>query len=183
MSPVGVTGERESKRLSFLHLGSARRRRNGNPSRGGQDSHSGKGRSKKTENRKPGKKPENRTQEPGGNSKTKRRKPERPRSRTKEPGGNPKKGTCDEKRAEKRGRPTKSPPQAKITPVGAISDRGEHVRPNSSDCLLYRQFRPPAGLLYRLRDKSRASTPSNVSRTGSIRPSASNVIRSMHTCR
>lgn len=108
---------------------------------------------------------------------------EKPESRTKEPGGNPKKGTCDEKRDEKRGCPTKSPPQAKITPVGDCSDRGEHVRPNSSDCLLYRQFRPPAGLLYRLRDKSRASTPSNVSRTGSIRPSASNVIRSMHTCR
>lgn len=145
----------------------------------------------KTENRekaksrtqKTGKKPENRTQEPGGNSKTMHRKPERPRSRTKEPGGNPKKGTCDEKRDEKRGCPTKSPPQAKITPVGDCSDRGEHVRPNSSDGLLYRQFRPPAGLLYRLRDKSRASTPSNVSRTGSIRPSASNVIRSMHTCR
>lgn len=47
--------ERESKRLSFLHLGSARRRRNGNPSRGGQDSHSGKGRSKKTEKPKTGK--------------------------------------------------------------------------------------------------------------------------------
>ena len=172
LSPVGVTGERESKRLSFLHLGSARRRRNGNPSRGGQDSHSGKGRSKKTEKPKTGKKP-----------KAGRRKPERPRSRTKEPGGNPKKGTCDEKRDEKRGCPTKSPPQAKITPVGDCPDRGEHVRPNSSDCLLYRQFRPPAGLLYRLRDKSRASTPSNVSRTGSIRPSASNVIRSMHTCR
>lgn len=152
LSPVGVTGERESKRLSFLHLGSARRRRNGNPSRGGQDSHSGKGRSKKTEKPKTGKEA---------------RKPD----------------TGTGREPEKRGRPTKSPPQAKITPVGAIPDRGEHVRPNSSDCLLYRQFRPPAGLLYRLRDKSRASTPSNVSRTGSIRPSASNVIRSMHTCR
>lgn len=152
LSPVGVTGERESKRLSFLHLGRARRRRNGNPSRGGQDSHSGKGRSKKTEKPKTGKEA---------------RKPD----------------TGTGRELEKRGCPTKSPPQAKITPVGDCSDRGEHVRPNSSDCLLYRQFRPPAGLLYRLRDKSRASTPSNVSRTGSIRPSASNVIRSMHTCR
>ena len=162
MSPVGVTGERESKRLSFLHLGRARRRRNGNPSRGGQDSHSGKGRSKKTEKPKTGKAPGNRAQKTG-----KAPKPDEVTGR----------------KPEKRGRPTKSPPQAKITPVGDCSDRGEHVRPNSSNGLLYRQFRPPAGLLYRLRDKSRASTPSNVSRTGSIRPSASNVIRSMHTCR
>ena len=161
LSPVGVTGERESKRLSFLHLGSARRRRNGNPSRGGQDSHSGKGRSKKTEKPKTGKAP----------------KPDEGTGRE------PEKRDMRRKARRKKGCPTKSPPQAKITPVGDCSDRGESVRPNSSDCLLYRQFRPPAGLLYRLRDKSRASTPSNVSRTGSIRPSASNVIRSMHTCR
>ena len=173
LSPVGVTGERESKRLSFLHLGSARRRRNGNPSRGGQDSHSGKGRSKKTEKPKTGK--EARKPDTGTG-----RELENQAQKT---GKAPKPDEVTGRKPEKRGCPTKSPPQAKITPVGDCSDRGEHVRPNSSDCLLYRQFRPPAGLLYRLRDKSRASTPSNVSRTGSIRSSASNVIRSMHTCR
>lgn len=148
MSPVGVTGERESKRLSFLHLGSARRRRNGNPSRGGQDSYSGKGRSKKRKNRKPGKsqKPDaetwignppsaksgrrksERSPKTGHRNREGTRKPsaenrEKPESRTKEPGGNPKKGHAT-KSATKKGMPDKVSSASKNHPCRRLLRQG-----------------------------------------------------------
>ena len=117
MSPVGVTRERESKRLSFLHLGRARRRRNGNPSRGGQDSHSGKGRSKKTEKPKTGKKPKagrrNLDREPAKRKIRTQKIGTKPENRTQEPGGNPKKGDTRQSLLRKQ-----KSPLSEIAPTG-----------------------------------------------------------------